>query len=110
MLFSTVTSTPSVKLSWTVLSNVSVQDSVHCPSILCVVVTDRHILMNVLFKYNPAELRLASLWLSEGCVVCMLLKFVKLSFLHSETDLFLSGNVHALILKVIPLKKKEYLK
>lgn len=50
VLFSNVTFTPSVKLSWTALLSVSVQGSVHCPSLLCVVVTDRHILTSVLFK------------------------------------------------------------
>ena len=52
-----------------VLLNVSVQNSVHCPLLLCVVVTDRHIQTSAPFKYNPAGLNLVSLWLNKDSVV-----------------------------------------
>ena len=51
------------------LLSVSVQNSVHCPLTLCVVVTLSRIPTSALFKWNPAELKLVSLWLKEDSVV-----------------------------------------
>ena len=85
VLSSSATFMPSVKLSWMGLLNVSVQGSVHCPSILCVAVTDRHTQMSVLFEWNPAEFKLVSLWLREGNVVRILSTPGNVPFSHPRT-------------------------
>lgn len=53
------------------LLSVSVQNSVRCPLTPCVVVTLSRIPTSVRFKWNPAELKLVSLWLKEDSVVCI---------------------------------------
>ena len=51
------------------LLSVSVQNGVHCPLTLCVVVTLSRIPTSARFRWNPAELKLLSLWLKEDSVV-----------------------------------------